>query len=73
MIKGAFKSMFHEHCFEAIGPKKTKKRDVFCFAAPLGVLGSLAEFIFLRAYMTRFLKAKNQELKRLIEEKIQVD
>jgi ligand-binding SRPBCC domain-containing protein len=67
MIKGAFKTMTHEHFFAEISPSKTAKRDIFCFAAPFGIFGYLAERLFLRSYMTRFLKAKNQELKRLIE------
>ena len=67
MIKGAFKTMAHEHFFEEVGSSKTIKRDIFCFSAPFGILGALADWLFLRSYMTRFLKAKNQELKRLIE------
>jgi ligand-binding SRPBCC domain-containing protein len=67
MIKGAFKTMTHEHFFAEADPNKTMKRDIFCFSAPFGILGHLAERLFLRSYMTRFVKAKNQELKRLIE------
>jgi ligand-binding SRPBCC domain-containing protein len=67
MIKGAFKTMTHEHLFAEAGPNKTTKRDIFCFSAPFGIFGSIAERLFLRSYMTRFLKAKNRELKRLIE------
>jgi ligand-binding SRPBCC domain-containing protein len=67
MIKGAFKTMVHEHFFSEDNPNKTTKRDVFCFSAPFGILGYFAERLFLRSYMTRFLKTKNQELKRLIE------
>jgi ligand-binding SRPBCC domain-containing protein len=67
MIKGAFKTMYHEHFFVENGPARTIKKDIFCFSAPLGVLGYLGERLFLRSYMTRFLKAKNRELKYLIE------
>ncbi len=67
MIKGAFKQMSHDHFFEHLGPNRTLKRDVFCFSAPLGFLGFLAERIFLRHYMTRFLKTKNLEFKRILE------
>jgi ligand-binding SRPBCC domain-containing protein len=67
MIRGAFQMMRHEHFFTEAGPDRTIKRDVFCFSAPFGLLGRFAEVVFLRHYMTRFLKAKNIEFKRLIE------
>lgn len=34
----------------------------------VGLLGFLAERLFLRTYMTRLIKAKNRKLKSLIEE-----
>ena len=37
------------------------------FRAPLGFLGRVAEFLFLRAYMKRFLVKRNVELKTLAE------
>jgi ligand-binding SRPBCC domain-containing protein len=70
MIKGAFSTMSHEHFFIEAGPNRTIKRDVFCFSAPLGILGQLAETLFLRAYMTRFLKAKNREFKQNVESQV---
>ena len=70
MVKGAFKTMYHEHLFEEVGPNQTVKRDVFCFSAPFGILGSLAERLVLKSYMTRFLRAKNIELKRLTESEL---
>ena len=71
MIKGAFRAMHHEHFFTESGPGSTIKRDVFCFSAPLGFFGYLAEIAFLRAYMTRFLKAKNRELKQILELRVE--
>lgn len=66
MIKGAFKSFRHEHYFipEEDG---TLMRDVFKFEAPLGILGNLAEVLFLKAYMTSFLKGRNRILKKVAE------
>jgi ligand-binding SRPBCC domain-containing protein len=68
LVRGAFKTMIHEHFFSEVNPTRTMKRDVFCFSAPLGLLGRMAEVLFLRSYLTRFLKVKNEELKRLLEE-----
>ena len=67
MIKGAFSSLSHDHYFIEVGPNRTLKRDAFCFSAPLGFCGRLAEIIFLRRYMTRFLKSKNLDFKHIVE------
>lgn len=66
MIKGAFKSFRHEHYFTASN-EGTIMRDVFKFEAPLGVLGLLANKLFLQAYMTNFLKGRNRTLKEYAE------
>lgn len=66
MQEGAFKSMWHEHRFiEKEG--KTLMTDVFKFAAPLGVLGVLAERLFLKDYMNRFLRERNEVIKKVAE------
>jgi hypothetical protein len=41
--------------------------DVFDFSAPLGLLGVLAERLFLTAYLSGFLKTRAQMLKRMAE------
>lgn len=66
MQKGAFKSMRHEHYFIPSGVG-TVMKDVFKFEAPLGILGHLANILFLKAYMTNFLKDRNKVLKEYAE------
>lgn len=66
MEKGAFKSMRHEHYFEG-SEGGTIMKDVFKFESPLGILGTLANKLFLKAYMTNFLKGRNQKLKEYAE------
>ncbi|WP_324720980.1 SRPBCC family protein [Salinimicrobium sp. HB62] len=66
MQKGAFKSFRHEHYFISTG-EGTLMRDVFSFRTPLGVLGRLVNFLFLKAYMTNFLKNRNRILKEYAE------
>lgn len=66
MQKGAFKSMWHEHRFKEQGGK-TLMTDTFKFEAPLGFLGTLAERIFLKKYMTRFLVERNEVIKQVAE------
>ncbi|TLS52548.1 SRPBCC family protein [Paenibacillus antri] len=68
MVRGAFKSMRHEHDFVQIGGgAQTLMKDTLTFSAPLGPLGRLVERIILRRYMTRFLEDRNRALKKLAE------
>ena len=66
MIRGAFARFDHDHTFERID-EGTRMIDDFDFDAPLGILGTLADAIFLRRYMTRFLRTRAQRLKRAAE------
>ncbi len=66
MAKGAFKSLWHLHEFESVGDS-TLMRDTLRIEAPFGPLGWIAERLFLRAYMTRFLKERNAFLKAKAE------
>ena len=66
MTQGAFASMHHRHLFEPAGDD-TVMRDEFRFAAPLGILGRIAEGLFLTRYMERFLTTRNGILKRMAE------
>ncbi len=67
MIRGAFRSMQHDHYFRALEDGSTEMRDVFCFAAPLGVLGRVAEVLLLRRYMTALLRERNAVVKQVAE------
>ena len=66
MQKGAFKSFRHEHHFIAT-EEGTLMKDFFDFQSPLGILGKLANILFLKAYMTRFLKNRNKVIKEFAE------
>ena len=67
MVRGAFAWMEHDHWFDATPDGGTVLRDDFRFAAPLGVLGRIAETLVLRRYMTRFLQRRNAVIKRVAE------
>ncbi|HEU4883436.1 MAG TPA: SRPBCC family protein [Longimicrobium sp.] len=67
MVRGAFAWMEHDHWFGAAPDGGTVLRDEFRFAAPLGVLGRIAEALVLRRYMTRFLERRNAVIKRVAE------
>ena len=66
MQEGIFKRMHHTHAFEACA-SGTCMYDVFDYTAPLGVLGKLADFLFLKAYMRRFLVKRNAVIKAVAE------
>ena len=65
MVRGIFHSMKHDHFFRSLSPQDTEMRDVFCFAAPLPILGRLAENFVLRRYMQMLLRERNLVLKQI--------
>lgn len=66
MEKGAFESLRHEHYFIET-EEGTVMKDVFTFQSPLGILGTLANSLFLKSYMTNFLKNRNKIIKEFAE------
>lgn len=66
MVRGAFARLDHDHHFTEDGGD-TVMRDVFEFAAPLGVLGRVAERAVLTRYLRRLLEVRNREIKAVAE------
>jgi ligand-binding SRPBCC domain-containing protein len=66
MLKGAFAYMKHTHLFEVSG-SGTLMTDVFEYKSPLGMLGRMADRLFLKDYMTNFLTTRNLEIKTVAE------
>lgn len=54
MVDGVFKGFTHDHYLSEI-TTGTLMKDVFDFASPLGLLGALADRLFLKNYMTGLL------------------
>ena len=67
MVQGSFRFMKHDHFFRSLSSGQTEMKDVFCFAAPLPVLGRLAEIVFLRRYMRALLHERNVVVKQIAE------
>lgn len=65
MQRGAFRSFVHDHYFVAENGG-TKMTDVLVFAAPLGILGVLAEKLFLRRYLERLLTTRAEAIRSAI-------
>jgi ligand-binding SRPBCC domain-containing protein len=66
MQRGAFRSFVHDHTFEARGGGAAMT-DVLAFAAPLGILGRIAEVLVLRRYLTRLLESRAKVIKEAVE------
>ena len=65
-VSGAFASLIHLHTFTSVG-NKTLMRDRLEWTSPLGILGRIADSLFLEHYMTRFLAIRNRNLKAFAE------
>jgi ligand-binding SRPBCC domain-containing protein len=66
MVSGAFRRFDHDHDFVADG-QGTVMTDTFDYTAPLGLLGRLADGMFLERYMQRLLMQRNQVIRRVAE------
>jgi ligand-binding SRPBCC domain-containing protein len=66
MVFGAFKSFRHEHLFQQES-SKTIMVDKFYFESPLGILGKVANSLFLKRYMKRLLVTRSEFLKTYAE------
>src|SRR5207253_11077884 len=66
MVRGAFRRFRHEHHFLAV-EGGTEMLDTFDYTSPVGLLGRLADVLFLRQYMSRLLRQRNAYLTREAE------
>jgi ligand-binding SRPBCC domain-containing protein len=67
MTRGPFGLMEHDHRFRALSAHVTEMTDVFCFSAPLGLLGRMAESVYLASYMRGLLRERNRVLQQIAE------
>ena len=67
MVKGAFASLRHIHEFEARG-STTVMIDTLTWQSPLGVLGRIADTLFVTKHMRALVTRKQLELKAFAEQ-----
>ncbi len=67
MIKGAFASLWHLHEFGTEGAI-TLMRDTLVWRSPLGLLGIIADKLFLERHMRDFVSNKQRDLKAYAEQ-----
>ena len=66
MIRGAFRRFDHDHFFESI-ETGTLMKDVFDYTSPMGLLGRIADALFLSRYMMRLLRIRNDLIKSVAQ------
>lgn len=66
MVSGAFKSFKHEHLFEQKS-EGTLMLDIFNYISPIGILGKVADRLFLKNYMINLLLIRNKVIKEHAE------
>jgi len=66
MQKGAFKEFKHQHFFKLFNGG-TLMTDIFYYKSPFGILGELADRLFLKKYMTNLLNERNRIVKEFAE------
>ncbi|MEL0650899.1 SRPBCC family protein [Algibacter sp. TI.3.09] len=66
MVKGAFKEFKHEHHFEELNDE-TLMTDLFYYKSPFGMLGKIADKLFLKKYMIELLTERNRIVKQFAE------
>lgn len=66
MVRGAFKHFKHEHHFKQ-RDGNIVMIDVFNYVSPYGIIGSLADKLFLKNYMKTLLLKRNDIVKEFAE------
>jgi ligand-binding SRPBCC domain-containing protein len=69
MVEGAFHSFRHTHTFKSENDG-TVMGDRFEYKSPFGVIGRLADILFLEKYMTNFIVGRAKALKEIAEAEI---
>ncbi len=69
MTRGTFRSMRHVHSFFENG-LETIMRDDVTWVAPLGILGRIADAVFLERHMRWFVETKQRALKTIVEQSL---
>lgn len=72
MVKGAFHSFTHIHTFE-LKDEGIVMTDHFDYTSPLGVIGKLADRLFLEKYMTDFIVRRAKALKEIAENNYKIE
>lgn len=62
---GPFALWHHQHWFENLGDGRTKMTDILHYQAPLGPLGTLADWLFVNAQVKGIFTAREEAIRQL--------
>ncbi len=65
---GPFALWHHQHFFRAMGPGRTEMTDILHYQAPLGPLGTLADWLFVHRQVQGIFQAREAAIRRLFPE-----
>ena len=68
MLEGRFKSFKHTHTFTEEN-EMTIMKDEIQYETPFGIFGKIFDKFLLKNHLTKFIKERNNYLKKLSEEK----
>ncbi len=57
-VRGAFKRFDHDHFFFQVNELLTRMVDQFDYESPLGIVGRVADLLFLEKYMRKLLQKR---------------
>ena len=66
MVSGAFKRFDHDHYFEEINGRALIK-DIFDYDSPLGILGTIADWLLVENHLREMLEERNRIIKAAAE------
>lgn len=67
MVSGAFKRFKHDHKFSEENGI-VLMTDIFDYTSPYGIFGRIADYLFLKRYMTELLTERNRIVKAFAED-----
>jgi ligand-binding SRPBCC domain-containing protein len=66
MLKGDFKTWKHLHTFSTL-PEGTRMDDEIYYEVPYGLIGKLANIVFLEKYLRKLLEQRNNTIQQIAE------
>ena len=66
MVRGPFKKIRHDHCFQQTG-HVTLMKDVFEFESPAGIIGQIFNWLVLKRYLKELLVKRNRMIREVAE------
>ena len=67
MVSGAFKSFVHRHEIRQLDKETVTLIDDFRYETPLGILGDIANILFLGRYMEKLFETRCRAIKTALE------